>query len=530
VARSTKGMVASPHALATAAGAAVLRAGGNAVDAAIATNGVLSVVFPQANGLGGDAFWMIYDPEAADVVAYNGSGRAPRNLEGAELRDQGFTEMPARGGFAVTVPGAVRAWEDVLEAHGTRTLDALLEPAEAYARDGYVVSETLAHYLELNAPILAQCPDAKALFLLRGVPRAGDVLHNPGLANVIAQVRHGGADGFYEGPAGEAIVARLRAAGSPIDAEDLRAHRTERTAPWRLAWRDGEVLAHPPNSHGSCAQMVLGALGNERGDDALWTHMAIEAFKAAFDVRDTRFGDPDFIDIDENDVIGSHRLATMRARIDPERVTAQFGSPHLPLRTDFGDTVAILSADADGRAVSLIQSLYMNFGSGLVAGETGIVLQNRGAYFNLIAGHPNELRGGHRPVHTLSPAMYLRNGKPELVYGTMGGDGQPQIHVQVLRAIFDHGLDVQAAVDAPRWIAGRPHVPGREDVMTDTVVVESRMPSDVVDGLMRRGHVVERLGAYDHTMGHAHAIRIDREQGTFSGGADPRTESLALGI
>jgi gamma-glutamyltranspeptidase/glutathione hydrolase len=535
VARSEKGMVASPHALATAAGAEVLRAGGNAVDAAIATNGVLSVVYPQANGLGGDAFWMIYDPEIGDVVAYNGSGRAPSNLDGGDLRDRGFTEMPARSGFAVTVPGAVRAWEDVLEAHGTRTLDALLAPGEEYAREGYVVSETVAYYLALNAPILEECPDASALFLRHGVPRTGDVLQNPGLAKTIAQVRHGGADGFYEGPAGEAIVARLRAAGSPMDVEDLRTHRTQRATPWRLGWRDGEVLAHPPNSHGACAQMVLGTLGNEgrgneRGDDGLWAHMAIEAFKAAFNVRDTRFGDPDFVDVSENDIIGPRRLEAMRARIDPERVTAQFGSPHLPMRTDFGDTIAIVTADADGRAVSLIQSLYMNFGSGLVAGETGIVLQNRGAYFNLIAGHPNELRGGHRPVHTLSPAMYLRNGKPEIVYGTMGGDGQPQIHVQILRGILDHGLDVQAAVDAPRWIAGRPHVPGREDVMTDTVVVESRMPSAVVDGLTRRGHVVERLGAYDHTMGHAHAIRIDHEHGTFTGGADPRADSLALGV
>jgi gamma-glutamyltranspeptidase/glutathione hydrolase len=531
VARSTKGMVASPHALATAAGAAVLRAGGNAVDAAIATNGVLSVVYPQANGLGGDAFWMIFDPQSADVVAYNGSGRAPRNLEAAELRAHGHTEMPPRGAFPVTVPGAVRSWEDVLEAHGTRTLDALLQPAETYARDGYVVSETVAYYLDLNAPILAQCPDANALFLSRGVPKAGEVLRNPGLAKTIAQLRAGGADSFYDGSAGEAIVARLRAAGSPMDGEDLRAHRTQRTEPWRLGWRDGEVLAHPPNSHGSCAQMVLGMLGTESmTDDGIWTHMAIEAFKSAFEFRDTRFGDPDFVDVDENDVIGARRLAGLRARIDPERVTAQFGSPRLPKRTDFGDTIAIVAVDSEGYAVSLIQSLYMNFGSGLVAGETGIVLQNRGAYFNLIAGHPNELCGGHRPVHTLSPAMYLRNGKPELVYGTMGGDGQPQIHVQLLRGVFDHGLDVQAAVDAPRWIAGRPHVPGKEDVMTDTVVVESRFESSVVDALERRGHVVERLGAYDHTMGHAHAIRIDREHGTFSGGADPRADSLALGV
>lgn len=524
-ARSTKGMVASPHGLATAAGAAVLRAGGNAVDAAVAANGVLSVVYPQANGLGGDAFFMIYDPERGDVFCYNGSGRAPRGLDAAMLRDRGFAEMPARGGFAVTVPGAVRAWEDVLEAHGTRTLDSLLQPAESYARDGYVVTEVVAYYLALNAPILAQCEHAAKLFLPQGVPPAGTVLRNPGLAKTIARLRSGGAAEFYEGPAGEAIVARLRAAGSPIDAEDLASHRTQRTVPWRLAWRGGEVLAHPPNSHGSCAQIVLGALaGDQEDDEGLWAHLAIEAFKHAFRVRDTCFGDPDFIQISEEDVIGGRALAQIRARIDPEQVTARFAAP------GYGDTIAIVTADEEGRAVSLIQSLYMNFGSGLVAGESGVVLQNRGAYFNLIDGHPNELRGGHRPVHTLSPGMYLRNGKPELVYGTMGGDGQPQVHVQLLHGIIDCGLDVQAAIDAPRWIAGRPHVPGHEDVMTDTVVVESRLSDAVIDALVERGHRIERLSSFDHTMGHAQAIRIDARRGTLAGGSDPRADSLALGV
>jgi gamma-glutamyltranspeptidase len=525
VARSTKGMIAAPHALAAAAGARVLREGGNAVDAAIAANGVLAVVYPMANGFGGDAFWMLYEPKLNDVVCYNGSGRAPRALDAALLRERGLREMPARGAFAVTVPGAVRAWEDVLRAHGTRGLDELLRAGETYARDGYVVTETVAYYFALNAPVLAQCPDATALFLKDGVPVAGSVLHNPLLAKTIAQVRAGGADAFYGGPAGESIVKRLRAGGSPIDAEDLRAHRTERTAPWRLAWRGGEVLAHPPNSHGSCTQIVLGALENDHPeDDGEWSHLAIEAFKHAFRVRDTRFGDPAFVPLHESEIIGRHALERIRAQIDPQRVTGRFRGP------DRGDTIAIVAVDDEGRAVSLIQSLYMNFGSGLVAGESGIVLQNRGAYFNLIEGHPNELRGGHRPVHTLSPGMYLRDGKPELVYGTMGGDGQPEIHAQLLHSVVERDIDVQLAVDAPRWIAGRPHVPGREDVMVDVVVVEARMPEEVTGTLQRRGHNVERIAAYDHTMGHLHAIKVERARGTLAGGSDPRADSLALGV
>lgn len=525
VARSTKAMIAAPHALATAAGAHVLREGGNAVDAAIAANGVLSVVYPMANGFGGDAFWMLYEPKLGEVICYNGSGRAARALGAGFLRERGFKAMPARGAFTVTVPGAVRAWEDVLGAHGTRTLDDLLRAGETYARDGYVVTETVAYYFALNESILAQCPYAKALFLKDGLPVAGTVLRNPQLAKTIAQVRSGGADAFYNGPAADSIVRRLRDGGNPIDLDDFRTHRTERTVPWRLPWRGGEVLAHPPNSHGSCAQIVLGALdADQPEDDGEWAHMAIEAFKHAFRVRDTRFGDPAYAPLSENDVIGRQALARIRAQIDPTRVTGRFRGP------DLGDTIAIVAVDDEGRAVSLIQSLYMNFGSGLVAGESGIMLQNRGAYFNLIEGHPNELHGSRRPVHTLSPGMYLRDGKPELVYGSMGGDGQPEIHVQLLHSVVEQGSDLQLAVDAPRWIAGRPHVPGRDDVMLDVVVVESRISDDITETLQRRGHNVERIGAYDHTMGHLHAIKIDRERGTLSGAADPRADSLALGL
>jgi gamma-glutamyltranspeptidase/glutathione hydrolase len=306
--------------------------------------------------------------------------------------------------------------------------------------------------------------------------------------------------------------------------DDLAAHRTEVARPWRLGWQGGEVLAHPPNSHGSTALLALGAIEGGDADEPGWTHAAIEAFKHAFALRDTRFGDPDATLVEERDVTGTEAIAAVRARIDPERVQARFRLP------GEADTIAIVAVDDEGRAVSLIESLYMNFGSGLVAEGTGIVLHNRGAYFNLLPGHPNELTGGHRPVHTLSPAMFLRGGQPEFVYGTMGGDGQPQIHVQLLHAVYERGLDVQSALDAPRWIAGRPHIPGRTDALSDTVLVESRMAPEVVDGLRARGHAVEALGAFENTMGHAHAIRIDREHGTLAGGSDPRADSLALGL
>ncbi|MBV8150008.1 MAG: gamma-glutamyltransferase, partial [Candidatus Eremiobacteraeota bacterium] len=422
---------------------------------------------------------------------------------------------------------AVRSWEDVGRAHGTRGLDELLVDAEAYARDGYVVTGVLEKYFALNEAILAHDPDATALFFDHhgGVPRAGTLLRNPGLAEVIAQIRKGGAEAFYNGPAAPAIVAKLWTGGNPMEIEDLTSHRTQGTRPWRLPWGDGEVLAHPPNSQGATAQVVLGALaGDAPQDEAAWAHLAIEAFKHAFGIRDTRFGDPDIVSIREDDVIAPELLAGVRRSIDPDRVTARFGGP------DRGDTVAIVAVDSEGRAVSLIESLFMNFGSGLVAGETGIVLQNRGAYFNLIHGHPNELQGGRRPVHTLSPAMYLRGQKPELVYGAMGGDGQPQIHVQLLHNVYEREMPLQQAIDAPRWVAGRPHIPGHDDMMTQVVVAESRLPEETVAGLERRGHRVTRVEEFDSAVGHAHMIRVDQKSGTLAGAADPRADSVALGI
>jgi gamma-glutamyltranspeptidase/glutathione hydrolase len=487
----------------------VLRRGGNAVDAAIATNAVLTVVYPASCGIGGDALWLVFEPTTGEVIAYNGSGGASAALDADTLRARGLREMPIRGPLAVTVPGAVRSWEEVGTAHGRLSLDELLVPAQAYARHGFVVTDVLAEYFALNEELLRADREASALFMQRGVPRAGDVLHNEPLAATLGLIRERGAEAFYSGPVGEAIVATLQALGNPMTLDDLAAQRTERVAPLALDWHGARVYAHPPNSHAAVALLALGALaGDGAASEPLWNHLAVEALKQSFDVRDAHFADPTSMTKSAGDWLAPEELARMRARIDPERASVRTPS------VDRGGTIAVVAVDSDGRAVSLIESLYMNFGSGIVARGTGVFLHNRGTYANLIPGHPNELAGGKR------------DGLPELVYGTMGGDGQPQTHVQLLHNVYERGLSVQAAIDAPRFVYGR----DSDSAFADSVRIESRMDPETVAGLIERGHAVQVLGAFENALGHCHAIAFDRGRGSLAGASDPRADSLALGL
>jgi gamma-glutamyltranspeptidase/glutathione hydrolase len=516
-------MVASPHALATAAGVNVLRRGGNAVDAAIATNAVLSVVYPASCGIGGDAFWVVHDTNGRRTVAYNGSGRTPR---GASLDKLPNGELPQRGPLAVTVPGAVRSWEDVGRAHGTRGLDELLAPAERYARDGAAVTDVVANYTRLNEALLRADPEADRIFLRDGLPRPGDVLRNVELGETLAAIRRGGADALYTGAIAERIVRTLNRGGNAMTLDDLAAHRTEPTAPLRIAWHGGDLLAHPPNSQAALLLLGAGMLGGDAGAaEPLWHHLGVEAMKRGMAIRDATFRDPAFGPTGIEAHLTRAGLTALRASIDPDRASPR------ELQPDRGGTIFLCVVDENGMAVSLIESLYMNYGSGVVAEGTGIVLQNRGAYFSTQPGHPNVYEGGKRPVHTLSPVMFLRDGLPEVVFGAMGGDGQPQILLQFLHQLFERGLDVQQALDHPRWVYGRHQLTERPELQPgEMVLVESRMPADIVAGLQRRGHRVEALGPFENAMGHAHGIVVDRARGTLAGGSDPRADSFALGL
>jgi gamma-glutamyltranspeptidase/glutathione hydrolase len=514
-------MVASPHAAATAAGVDVLRRGGNAVDAAIAANAVLAVVYPASCGIGGDALWLVYEPKSGETIAYNGSGRAPGALDAAALRERGHSTMPVRGALTVTTPGCVRSWEDVAAAHGSRALDELLAPAERYAREGFVATDVTANYFALNEPMLAESDEARTIFLRSGAPRPGALLHNVALADCLRDIGRQGAGAFYGGRIGAAICATLQPLGNPMTLDDLAAQTTERMTPVGVAWQGFDIRAHPPNSQGAVAPIVLGALARDAAaSDLDWTHLAVEAIKAAMVERDARFADPAAMRAPIDDLLSPEWLATLRARLDPERARPR-RSP-----ADRGGTIAVVAMDADGRAVSLIESLYMNFGSGIAVGGTGIFLHNRGAYFSLEPGHPNEFGPRKRPLQTLSPGMLLKDGRPAFVYGTMGGDGQPQTHVQLLHNIYERGMSVQQAIDAPRFVYGR----DSESAFADRLTVESRLSPAVVAGLRARGHEVAVIGPYANMLGHAHGIAVDREHGTLAGASDPRADSLALGL
>jgi gamma-glutamyltranspeptidase/glutathione hydrolase len=516
-------MIATPHGLATAAGRDVLRRGGNAVDAAIAANAVLCVVYPASCGLGGDALWLVNDPRAARTIAYNGSGRTPRAA--ARERLPGGV-VPQRGALSVTVPGAVRSWEDVLRAHGTRALDELLAEAETYARDGFAVGDVVAAYLEAFAPLLRADAAAMRIFLAGGVPRAGDVLRNPDLADTLAAIRAGGADAFYRGRIAECIVRSLQAGGNAMALDDLAAHRTDTTVPLPLAWHGGEVLVHPPNSQGACLSLGLGMLREDgAADESLWNHLAIEAMKRAFAIRDATFCDPAFHTSGIEARLTPEALRALRATIDPDRAQP------VATGTDRGGTIAVCVVDADGMAVCLIESLFMSFGSGIVADGTGVVLHNRGSFFAADPASPNAFEPAKRPLHTLAPAMMLRDGLPAIVFGTMGGNAQPQIQLQFLHHLLERKLDVQEAIDAPRWSYGRHLIPGRPELALEpTVFLESRFDPAIVADLERRGQRISFGGPYENALGHLQAIVIDRAAGTLAGGADPRADSVALGL
>ncbi|MHB8572571.1 MAG: gamma-glutamyltransferase family protein [Candidatus Dormibacteria bacterium] len=483
-----RGMVVAAHRDAARVGAEVLGAGGNAVDAAIATNAVMAVVYPQACGLGGDLFCQVWIPGEPAPRGYNGSGRAPGALSAELLRGQGHAEMPAFGPHPVTVPGAVEAWESLWRACGSLPLHELLAPAGRIARAGFAVTPNIAQGLGSFESMLQEDPGGSALLVDGRAPRVGEVMTRAGVAEVLERVGREGAAGFYRGEVAEALVGALRRRGGVMSIDDLAGHRGDWVEPVAGHYRDLTVYELPPNTQGLVALALLARLDRvPTGEIAAWSPVAIRAFIAAcvsaYSLRDRHIGDPEL-----------------------PAPTELFLEP--------GDTTYLCAADSSGMLVSLIQSNYMGVGSGVVIEGLGINLQNRGASFSLEKGHPNQLRGGRRTRHTLIPAMAARGGAPSLVFGSMGGDGQPQIHVNLLAGLVDRGQDPQSAVDAPRVICG---LPGSR-----SLAYEPGFPSEGLAAAAELGFepvAAERGGQF----GHAQVIRL--EQGDYAGGADSRADS-----
>ena len=526
-----KGMVTSPHSLASAAGVDVLRAGGSAVDAAIATSAALSVLYPHMTSVGGDAFWLIYDAKTRAVRYLDGGGRAAATGTVEWFKSHGHSEIPFRGILpaTLTTPGAVSSWAEAHAAYGRLPLARNLETAIGYARDGFPVTERLAGFIELASPDLAPHAETMAIFMPGGkVPRAGSKLTNPNLARTLEAIGRDGRAGFYEGEVGRELARFAKEKGGFFTEADLKAQSARWGEALKGTYRDVTLYETPAPTQGFTVLEMLNLLEplelhKREYLGADHAHLLVQAKQIAYHDRDRHLADPRFADVPMERLISKKYADERRGLMDPARALPWDKVPSYGSLS--GDTVFIAVVDAEGNAVSLIHSLYGVFGSAVVAGNTGVVLQNRSAYFNLDPAHPNHVEPGKTPLHTLIASMGFRDDKLWSVVGCMGADGQPQIHLQTYINLIDFGCDIQAALESPRWLSGRfgLHEP------RDTLHIEARFPKATIDELERRGHILDRWGDWNEFAGHAHGIVVDPQSGMRYGGSDPRSDGAAIG-
>ncbi|MBN2170578.1 MAG: gamma-glutamyltransferase family protein [Candidatus Krumholzibacteriota bacterium] len=505
--------VATSQPLAAQAGLEMLRRGGNAVDAALAAAVALTVVEPTSNGLGGDAFALVWDGKA--LHGLNGSGRSPAAW--TPERFAGRDAMPDLGWDAVTVPGAVDAWARLSERFGRLDFPALFEPALAYAREGFPVAPVTAFHWERAAARYAGFDEWRRCFLVEGrPPRAGTIFRNPGLADSLAAVAGSRGEAFYRGPLAGRLARASADGGGALTADDLAAHRSEWVAPLAMDYRGIALHELPPNGQGIAALVALGILARlepERfaPEDPAAVHLQVEAMRAGLDEARRHVADPAHMAIDPRELLDDARLARHAATIDPDRAADGPATPR-----PGGGTVNLAAADAGGMMVSFIQSNYMGFGSGVVVPGTGISLQNRGAGFTLEPGHPNRVGGGKRPFHTIIPGFVTEGGAARLAFGLMGGPMQAQGHVQMILRIFGWGQNPQAASDAPRW-----------QIMDDGALALEPGLAGAADALRARGHrarVEERAWLFGG------AQLVHRLDGAYLAASDHRKDGQAVGF
>jgi len=492
----TRGVIATPHRLASEAGAQVLRDGGNAIDAAIAADAVLCVVYPHMTSVGGDLMAIVWPADAGAPVGIIGAGRSGELATIEAVRERGHETMPERGVLSVTVPGTVEAWGRLLERFGTLGMAAVLEPATALAGDGYVITDRLAIFLKEAAELLVKEPAAHELY---PPMEGGMLLRNPDLASVLRDVGRNGVGTFYRGEIAAAIAAAIKRRDGLITAKDLATHRSQWVEPLSVRYRDLTVYELPPPTQGLAALGMLARL-DRLSPDRLQPGLGfVTEFKRVRDecypLRDRYITDPDFA------------VAPIDMFLDPGHAAVESGGAR-----EGGDTVYLCAADERGNYVSLIQSVAYGFGSGVVAEGTGMLLQNRGAYFRLDPGHVNRLEPKKRTMHTLIPAMAARDGRPAIVFGSMGGEGQPQLQTQVLINLVDRGLEPAEAVARPRI---------RVQAGGQVISVEADDPD--ARELNKSGLRIELVPPKHHTQGHAQAIVVDGPA-SWRAGADPRSD------
>ena len=512
----TTGAVACEHPQAALAGIRVLDEGGNAADACVAAAACMAVLAPMSTGMGGDAFLLFYDARMRRVLGASGSGCAPEDATIEKLRGQGIKEMPERGGVTVTVPGAVRLWEDVAKRLGRLSFPRLLEHAREAAEEGYPVSEVVARYGGAAAALLRKNAAAQRTFLPEGrAPVPGELFRQPDLAATLATLAEGGADAFYHGDIARSIARSVQEDGGYLSEEDLARHETLWVEPIHTDYRGVRVYEVPPPAPGIAALEMLNILeGFNLGSlDALGAeriHLEAEAKKLAFRDLNDEVGDPEFVDVPTHKLLSKEYAGKLRESISFHRAVESAGP------AGESDTTYLCAVDAEGNACSFINSLFRRFGSGIVAEGTGVLLQNRGYSFSLVEDHPNALAPGKRPLHTIIPALATKDDKLWAVFGVMGGFMQPQGHAQLLSNLIDHGMSPQEAVDHPRHF----HDAG-------VLLVEGRVPADEVRKLREMGHRVEVGEDYAVPTGGAQLIRVF-ESGVRACGSDPRKDGCAL--
>lgn len=515
---STTAAAATSHPLATLAAMDMLRAGGNAVDAAVAAIAVQCVVEPHQTGVGGDCF-ALYMPKGADApVALNGAGRAPAAANPDWYAAQGITELALDSPHSVTVPGAVAGWCRLVADHGRLSMGDLLEPAIRHARDGYVIQPVVARDFAAEAGVLAAHPVAAGVFLPGGKPLAEGAVHRqPLLAATLERIAAGGAAGFYEGEVAQDMVACLQAHGGLHTLDDFAAARADYTGTISTRYRGHDIVELPPSGQGLAALMMLNVLeGMDLSDPSLSEadriHIHAELAKLAYHHRDELFCDPDFGSTPVRQLLSPGWAAFARDSIDMARAAPPTVWPEITQR----DTVYACVVDQDGNAISFINSLFHSFGSRIMAPKSGVLFQNRGAQFSLTSGHPNAIAGGKRPLHTLMPGMVMKDGFCLAPFGVMGGPYQAAGHAELLSNILDRGMDVQQGLDAPRSFAYR-----------GTLNVERRADPAVLEDLRARGHDAQWAQS---PIGGGQIIWIDPETGVLAAASDPRKDGCALGL
>ena len=533
------GMIATSQSLASVAGLKVLQDGGNAIDAAITAAAVLSVVEPSMNGIGGDYFALVYDAKTKKVYGLDSSGRSSHRATPEEFARRGLKEIPDAGPLSVDVPGVVEGWSQMLSRFGTVSLGKALQPAIGYARDGFPVHEIVAGDWEAASRKLARDPAAARTFLPSGqAPKPGDLFQNPNLAKSLDLIAREGRDAFYKGAIAQAIAADMKSRDGLIDLDDLAGHKAEWVEPISINYRGYDVLEMPPSTQGFVALEMLNLMEgfDVKGmghNSAAYLHLIAETKKLAFADRSAYLADRGSMPKGALQTLLSKEYATKRrVEIDPQKAAANYpagvvtalgggasdaaSKPSIDFAgRDFGDTIYMTVADSQGNVVSMIQSLFESFGAGIVAGDTGITLHNRGSAFVLTPGHPNQIGPGKRPLHTLVPAMILKEGRPWVSFGVMGGDNQAQAHAQVVANLIDFGMNVRDAGDAARMRH-----------MGANLALESGISPDARKGLETRGHHLTDARSF---VGGYQAIMFDRKTGVMMGGSDLRKDGLAIG-